>query len=68
VKFLADDDRFGVVVTPAGCRHMYQFRLVPGGRLIGGAAAVVEPPAYDPLVEMARVYWAKLEAAAGPGT
>jgi hypothetical protein len=167
VKFLADDDRFGIVVTPAGWRHMYQFRLVIGGRLIGDAepciigsammrlgslttlsdprlslaltdpaalvrlvasagrldiesgeepgsadtdlhdgtvlslaesldswlvlgfrhdcgvvflasyragcaldpvtAAVIEPPVYDSLVEMARVYWANLEAAAGPG-
>jgi hypothetical protein len=166
VKFLADDDRFGIVVTPAGWRHMYQFRLVIGGRLIGDAepciigsammrlgslttlsdprlslaltdpaalvrlvayaggldiesgegpgsadtdlhdgtvlslaesldswlvlgfrhdrgvvflasyraggalgpvTAVIEPPVYDSLVEMARVYWAKLEAAAGPG-
>lgn len=168
MKFLADDDRFGIVVTPAGWRHMYQFRLVIDGCLIGDAepciigsairdlgdlkalsdprlslglsdpaalirlvaaiggldiesgeepdsadtdlhdgtvlslaesldswlvlgfrhdrgvvflaseyqgdgvlgpvaAAVIEPPAYDPLVEMARVYWAKLEAVAGPG-
>ena len=37
MKFLADDDRFGIVVTPAGWRHMYQFRLVIGGRLIGDA-------------------------------
>ncbi len=167
MKFLADDDRFGIVVTPAGWRHMYQFRLVIGGRLIGDAepciigsammrldslttlsdprlslgltdptalvrlvastgaldiesgeepdsadtdlhdctvlslaesldswlvlgfrhdrgvvflatyragcapgpvtAAVIEPSVYDSIVEMARVYWAKLEAAAGPG-
>jgi hypothetical protein len=37
VKFLADDDRFGIVVSPAGCRHMYQFQLVINGRLIGDA-------------------------------
>jgi hypothetical protein len=168
VKFLADDDRFGIVVTPAGYRHMYQFRLVIDGHLIGDAepsiigsairrlgdlkalsdprlslglsdpaalvrlvtsagaidiesgeepddadadlhdgtvlslaesldswlvlgfrhdrsvvfaasqyqaggvpgpvaAAVIEQPEYDALVEMARAYWAKLEAAAGPG-
>ncbi len=168
MKFLADDDRFGIAVTPAGCRHMYQFRLVINGRLIGDAepciigsaimrlsdlktlsdprlslglsdpaalvrlvasiggldiesgeepdsvdtdlydgtvlslaesldswlvlgfrhdrsvvflasqyrtggaldpvtAAVIEPPVYDPLVEMSRVCWAKLEAATGPG-
>jgi hypothetical protein len=168
MKFLADDDRFGIVVTPTGWRHMYQFRLVIDGRLIGDAepciigsaikrlgdldtlsdprlsiglsdpaalvrlvvgigrldiesgegpdsadtdlhdgtvlslaesldswlvlgfrhdrsvvflasryqaggalglvsAAVIEPPVYDSLVEMSRVYWAKLEAAAGPG-
>jgi hypothetical protein len=29
--------------------------------------AVIEPPVYDSLVEMSRVYWAKLEAATGPG-
>jgi hypothetical protein len=166
VKFLADDDRFGIVVTPAGCRHTYQFRLVIDGHLIGDAepctigsammrlgslttlsdprlslgltdpaalvrlvasiggldiesgeepdspdtdlhdgtvlsiaesldswlvpgfrhdrgvvfpasyragaalgpvtAAVIEPPVCDSLVEMSRLYWAKLEAAAGP--
>jgi hypothetical protein len=27
VKFLPDDDRFGIVITPAGSRHMYQFWL-----------------------------------------
>lgn len=168
MKFLDDDDRFGIVITPTGWRHMYQFRLVIDGRLIGDAepciitsaidglggltalsdprlslglsdpaafvrlvrsigrldiesgeepdsadddlhngtvlslaesldswlvlgfrhdrsvvflaseyradgapgpvaAAVIEPPVYNQLVEMARVYWAKLEAAAGPG-
>lgn len=168
MKFLADDGRFGIVITPTGWRHMYQFRLVIDGRLIGDAepciigsaimclgdlkapgdprlslglsdpaalarlvasiggldaesgeepdsadtnlhdgtvlslaesldswlvlgfrhdrrviflasqyradgilgpvaAAAIEPSAYDPLVEMARAYWARLEAAAGPG-
>ena len=35
MKFLADDDCFGIIVTPTGWRHMYQFRLVIDGRLIG---------------------------------
>jgi hypothetical protein len=30
-------------------------------------AAVIEPLMYDPLIEMTRVYWTKLEAATGPG-
>ena len=30
-------------------------------------AAVIEPPVFDSLVEMSSAYWAKLEAAAGPG-
>jgi hypothetical protein len=38
-----------------------------GGDLGPVTAAVIEPPAYDPLVEMSRVSWAKLEAAPGPG-
>jgi hypothetical protein len=37
-----------------------------GGTLGPVAAAVIEPPVYDPLLEMSRVYWAELEAATGP--
>jgi hypothetical protein len=37
VKFLADDDRFGIIITPTEYRQMYEFRLVLGGRLVGDA-------------------------------
>jgi hypothetical protein len=35
MKFLTDDDDFGIIVTPAGSPHMYQFRLVVNGRALG---------------------------------
>lgn len=35
MKFTADDDRFGIVVTPQGDHHLYRFQLIVGGRLIG---------------------------------
>jgi hypothetical protein len=38
-----------------------------GGGLGPVAAAVIEASAYDPLVETVRMYWAELEAGAGPG-
>jgi hypothetical protein len=37
VKFLADDDRLGIVITPAEGRHMYQFQLVIDGHVVGDA-------------------------------
>jgi hypothetical protein len=37
VKFLADDDRLGIVITPAEGRHMYQFQLVIDGHTVGDA-------------------------------
>ena len=35
MKFADDDDRFGIILTPAEGRHFYQFRLVIGGQIIG---------------------------------
>jgi len=37
VKFLADDDRLGIVITPAEGRHMYRFQLVIDGHVVGDA-------------------------------
>ena len=37
MKFLADDGRFGIVITPAAGQHMYQFQLVIAGRTVGDA-------------------------------
>jgi len=43
-------------------------RLVAATGALGPVAtAVIEPSGYDPLLEMARTYWGKLETAAGPG-
>lgn len=38
MKFVDDGDRFGIILTPVDGRHFYQFRLVVGGQVIGGAA------------------------------
>ena len=37
MQFLADDDRFGIVIAPAEGQHMYQFQLVIDGHTLGDA-------------------------------
>lgn len=35
MKIVDDGDRFGIILTPAGSRHFYQFRLVVDAQVIG---------------------------------
>jgi hypothetical protein len=35
VKFVDDDGRFGIILTPEDGQHFYRFRLVIDGRVIG---------------------------------
>jgi hypothetical protein len=35
MKFSTDDDRFGIIITPAAGRHMFVFQLVMDGRVLG---------------------------------
>jgi hypothetical protein len=57
-RYIADLEPYG----PTHAQSLAsQYRT--GGALGPVTAAVIDPPAYDLLVEMSRVYWAKLEAA-----
>jgi hypothetical protein len=52
VKFLGDDDRFGIVITPAEGQHMYQFQLVIDGHTLGDAEPCIIGSAMEGLASL----------------